>query len=200
MPPLAKLKSSLWKLSKYKKVVTCSRLLVKDLEQHPGTWLKLIAETLSKSLTQIFWGTQIHCWMLLTQNAQNWKLCLKSLECRLGTSLCQKHWAKAILSKLVIYSNLHNSTGKKLERQGYLSWWLRTSLWQRDRTQIASDWARGGVSKTHQRLARTTPSGLPVILCQFRSSLLWKQWFAKNLTLLWRRFFVYVKNWQIFQN
>ena len=150
MPPLAKLRSSLWKLSKYKKVAACSRLLVKDVEQRPGTWLKLIAKTLSKSLTQIFWGTQIRCWMLLTQNAHNWKLCLKSLECRLGTSLCQKHCAKAILSKLVIYSNLLNSIGKKLERlggvHGYLSWWLRISLWQRGRTQIASDYARGDYS------------------------------------------------------
>ena len=55
-------------------------------------------------------------------------LCLKSLdqslECLLGTSLCQKHWAKTILFKLVIFSNLLNSTGKKLEQQegvhGYL--------------------------------------------------------------------------------
>ena len=68
----------------------------------------------------------------------------------LGTSLCLKHWPKAILSKLVIYSNLPNSIGKKLERlggvHGYLSWWLRISLWQRGRTQIASDYARGDYS------------------------------------------------------
>ena len=91
-------------------------------------------------------------------------LCMKSLhqslECRLETSLCQKHWAKTILSKLVIFSNLLNSTGKKLEQQegihGYLSWWLKTSLWHRDRTQIASDWARGGESKTHLWWAETT--------------------------------------------
>ena len=87
-------------------------------------------------------------------------LCLKSLhqslKCRLRTSLCQKHWVKTILFKLVMFSNLLNSTGKKLERQdgvhGYLSCWLGTRLWHRDRTQIASDWARGGDSKTHQRL------------------------------------------------
>ena len=150
-------------------------------------------------MMQVLWGTQSLCWMLLMQNAQNWQqekltLCLKSLrqflECRLGTSLCLKHWAKAILSKLVIYSNLLNSTGKKLGRlggvHGYLSWRLRISLWQRGRTQIASDYARGDYSKTHQWLAGRTQSGLPVILFQFRSSLLWKQWLVKNLTVLWK--------------
>ena len=106
-------------------------------------------------LSQILWDTQILCWMLLTQNAKNRHQerliqCLKSLrqslECRLGASLFQKHLGKTIICKLVILSNLLNSTGKKLERQegvhGYLSWWLRASLWQRERTQIALDWAR----------------------------------------------------------
>ena len=111
-------------------------------------------------------------------------LCLKSLhqsfECRLGT----------IPSKLVIFSNLLNSTGKKLERQesvhGHLYWWLGASSW-RDRTQIALDWSRGGDSKTHQRLAATMKSGIQVILCQFwSSSLFWKQWYLKNLTVLWK--------------
>ena len=64
--------------------------------------------------------------MLLTKNSQNQQqerltLCLKSLhqsfECRMETSICQKHWEKAIPSKLVIYSNFLNSTGKKLEQQ-----------------------------------------------------------------------------------
>ena len=116
-------------------------------------------------MTQILWDTQILCWMLLTQNGQNRQqekltLCLKSLrqslESRLGTSLCLKHLTKAIPYKLAILSNLLNSTGKKLERQeavyGYLSWWLKISLWQHCRTQIASDWVRGGDSKTRQRL------------------------------------------------
>ena len=123
---------------------------MKDVEQRLGTSLNLITKTLSKCLwhdANLVTHT-ILCWMLLTQNAQNRQLerltmCLKSLrqslECRLGTSLCQKHWSKTILSKLVIYSNFLNSTEKKPERQEgvheYLSWWLRTSLWQRDRTQ-----------------------------------------------------------------
>ena len=109
--------------------MTCSGLLVKNVEECPGTWLKLITKTLSKSLRRdaILWGTQILCRMLLMQNAQNrqqerFTLCLKSLrrspKCRLRTSHCQKHWAKAIFFKLVIFSNFLNSTGKKLERQG----------------------------------------------------------------------------------
>ena len=36
------------------------------------------------------------------------------------------------------------------------------------------DWARGGKCKTHLRRAGTTQSGIPVILCQFWSNLLWK--------------------------
>ena len=104
-------------------------------------------------MTQILWGTQILCWMLLMQNIQisNKKLLHQSIECQLGTSLCQKHWIKTIPSKLVIFSNLLNSMGRKLEQQngvhGYLSWWLGTRLWHCDRTQVASDWARGGDSK-----------------------------------------------------
>ena len=128
----------------------------------------------------------------------NWQqqrlmLCLKtlhqSLECWLRTSLCQKYRAKTILSKLITFSNLLNSTGKKLEWQegvhGYLLCWLGTSLWHHNRTQIVSDWARVGDSKTHQRLAGTTQSGIPVILCKFWSNL-WKYWSVKNLTVLWK--------------
>ena len=104
-------------------------------------------------MTQILWGTQILCWMFLMQNIQisNKQLLHQSLKCHLGTSLCQKHWIKTIPSKLVIFSNLLNSTGRKLEQQNgvdeYLSWWFGTSLWHYDRTQVASDWTRGGDSK-----------------------------------------------------
>ena len=145
---------------------------------------------------QILWGTQILCWILLTQNAwignkRDWH-CLESmhqsLEYRLGSM--SKTLGRNYFFQAGNISNLLNSTGKKLERlggvHGYLSWRLRISLWQRGRTQIASDYARGDYSKTHQGLAGRTQSGLPVILFQFRSSLLWKQWLVKNLTVLWK--------------
>ena len=151
MPPLGKLKSSLWKLSKEEKVVTCSRLLVKDVEQRPGTWLKLITKTLSKFLWHdanlvrhinfLLCASDTKC---QNQQQERLTLCLdllrQSPEWRLATSLCQKHLTKATLSMLAKYLNLLNSIGNKLERQGgihgYFSWWLRKSLWQCDRHKL----------------------------------------------------------------
>ena len=76
-------------------------------------------------------------------------LCLKSLyqslECWLGASLCQKHWAKTIPSKLVIFK-LAQLNRKETWTAGRCPWvsFLITqkSLWHRDRTQIASYWTR----------------------------------------------------------
>ena len=151
------------------------------------TWCKS-CET-HNLFAEYFW-----CKMTRIDNKRGWHCasnhCINLSNADSGQVFVKNIWTKAILFQLVIYSNLPNSKGKKLEREGgvigYLSWWLKISLWQRDRTQTASDWARGGDSKIHQRLAGTTQSGLPVILCQFLGSLLWKQWFVKNLTFLWK--------------
>ena len=85
-------------------------------------------KTLSKSLSHDANLVKHTNYLLNDSNAkfpnrqqESLTLCLKSLhqslKYRLGTSLCQKYWAKSILSKLIIFCNLLNSTGKKLERR-----------------------------------------------------------------------------------
>ena len=48
---------------------------------------------------------------------------------------------------------------------GYLTWSIGTSLQHCDRTQIVSDWAKGGNSKTHQRMAGKAQGDILVIVC-----------------------------------
>ena len=100
-------------------------------------------------------------------------LCLKllpqSLECWIGTCLYQETLGKIYSFEDNDIFKLAQLNRKETERQegvhGYLSWWLGTSLWPCDKTKIASDWASGGESKTHQMLAGTTQGGIPIILC-----------------------------------
>ena len=130
--------------------MTCSRLLVKDLEQRPGTWLKLITKTLSKSLwhdanlvrhTNSFLNaSDTKCLESATREVYTVPQITASIS-RIPTrdKSLSKTLSKSYSFKLVIFSNLVNSTDKRLEQHegvhGYLSWWLRTSLWQRDRSQ-----------------------------------------------------------------
>ena len=126
-----------------------------------------------------------------------------------GQVLVKNVGQKSILSKLVIYSNLLNSTRKKLEWQEGVHGYLSKDLWQCDRTQNC---VRGGDTKTNQRLAGTTQSGLPVILCQFWSSLLFEKSYCFVKALGWDRcggscvvntslglIFVYVKTGKYFK-
>ena len=110
-------------------------------------------------MAQILWSTQILCWMPLMQNVQNRQqqrltLCLKSLrqslKCRLGISTCKKHWAKNYsfhAGNIFKLSSLNKKERQEAAHR-YLSWWLRTSYWQRDWTQNCISW---GDTKTNQR-------------------------------------------------
>ena len=134
-----------------------------------------VSKTLSKSLWQDANLVRHANYLLDASDAK----CLTEVDTasEITVSISQMPTRISLLTirfKVVIFS-----IGKKLRRQedvhGYRSWWLGSSLWHRDGTQIASDWVRGGDSKTHKRLTGTRQDVIPVIPCQFWSSFPWKQ-------------------------
>ena len=166
--------------------MTCSRLLVEDVEQRPGTWLKLLTKTLSKSLWHDA-NLVRHATSLL--NASDAK-CPESAtrEVDIVSQIT------ASISRILTQDKyLSNTLGKKLF---FPSWWyIQTCLTHQERnlngrrlpmgvfrddleqiydtTWQNTKYVRGGDTKTNQRLAGTRQSGLPVILCQLRNNLLW---------------------------
>ena len=121
------------------------------------------------------------CWRKMSESATREVDIVSEITASISRMLTREVSLSKILGKNYSFQagnifKLAQLNRKKLERQksvhGYLSIWLGTSLWHCDRTQTVSDCVRGSDSKTHQRLAAITQGGIPVILCQFRSSLL----------------------------
>ena len=174
------------------------KVISKGCRERLGTWLKLLTKALSKSLWHDANPVKHTNSLLNTSDAKCPESATREVDivsqitASISRMLTQHKYlsktvGKNLFFQLVIYSNLLNSTRKKLEQQegvhGYLSWWLGTSLWQCDRTQNC---IRGDDTKTNQRLTVTRQNGLPVILCQFWNNLLWKQQLIKNVTVLWK--------------
>ena len=145
---------------------------------------------------QILWGTKILYWMLLMQNAQNRSqerltMCLKSLpqslECWHGSSLCQKHFTKTILYTSWKYFPTC-STQPEINLN---DWWVSMGIFPDDLEQVYDNVTEHKLHKTGglQNSSKTDwleqCKVVPIILCQFWNCLLWKQWFVKNLTVLW---------------
>ena len=129
--------------------MTCSRVLVKDVDQRPGTCLKLITKALSKPLWHDANLVRDTISLLNTSDARWSESTTRKIDTvpQITASISRMPTSNRSLSKtldksysfqVVIYSNLLNSTGKKLEREGsvigYYSWWFRISLWNQQAT------------------------------------------------------------------
>ena len=165
--------------------------LVKDVEKRPGTWPKLIYKNFKQ--VSMTWHKScvahkffVECfWRKMSESVTREVDAVSQIT---ASIFWMPTWDYSFQAGNIF--KLAQLNRKETWTAGECSWVslliLGASSW-RDRTQIALDWSRGGDSKTHQRLAATMKSGIQVILCQFwSSSLFWKQWYLKNLTVLWK--------------